>query len=442
MSDKRNISSCARCNRDIKVIVERCTACKMDFHPCCTKFHKILDENNINVKCQGPFEKFNIQVSTNINNNNKRKSINSPKINPNKSTDVIINNSDHNRVTNSDDIIVIKEIDKRLEDKMSKLKEFIRDIIKNELLEVTKSLEDVIHEEITKNIEDVKDEIKKFLPRSENHVNETKHSRDSKSMQKISKKIPESIVVKPLTSQDPAKTLEELQTNIDVCELGVDVNKVINRPNGEVVIEMEKETDKVIIINEIKQKFGDTYQVTEKIKKMPKIKIVGVDNDLISTDNETIVKNLIKQNNIESTQLEVTSTKIIKKYKTKYNTGTIIMETSSKMHKLIMEKNTVKYGWKNYKFYNYVSITRCFKCWGYKHLAKNCNKQEICRICAENHEEKECNSQQKKCINCLEYVNKYKPTEWKCDHTATDNKCGIFIKLLDKEERLIHTNDK
>jgi len=38
--------------------------------------------------------------------------------------------------------------------------------------------------------------------------------------------------------------------------------------------------------------------------------------------------------------------------------------------------------WKSYKFKEYLSIIRCFKCHGYGHISKNCEStDQLCVIC-------------------------------------------------------------
>lgn len=55
----------------------------------------------------------------------------------------------------------------------------------------------------------------------------------------------------------------------------------------------------------------------------------------------------------------------------------------------------MKIGWKICKVQEYIGILRCYKCCGFYHFAKDCNKKEMCGNCAGQHTTKECRSQEK-----------------------------------------------
>lgn len=146
---------CARCNSEIKIIVESCTVCKKDFHPCCVKYHKYIDENNKSVKCTGPFEKLNLQIS------HKRKSINSPLV----STRISTVSSRNDKEKNVIDILegLVDKIDKQYENKLLVSKEFVNNLIQLEIKELRSSLLNTIQQEISKSINEVKELLVKEL---------------------------------------------------------------------------------------------------------------------------------------------------------------------------------------------------------------------------------------------------------------------------------------
>ncbi|CAD6238597.1 GSCOCG00012541001-RA-CDS [Cotesia congregata] len=146
---------------------------------------------------------------------------------------------------------------------------------------------------------------------------------------------------------------------------------------------------------------------------------------------DKIVQDLSSQNNWEKISDDHT-VKLIKKYTTTSGFGSIILEVSTEIHQAIVNNRKVKLGWNNYNVYNYINILRCFKCWGFDHLATNCNREVVCRLCTENHRENECKSNIKKCINCVKVKNKSKDFIHDPDHCATDRNCSVYLKLLER----------
>lgn len=85
-----------------------------------------------------------------------------------------------------------------------------------------------------------------------------------------------------------------------------------------------------------------------------------------------------------------------------------------------------------------MDVTRCYKCWGYNHLAKNCKKETTCRLCAENYDEKNCQSKKLNCVNCIRYVKKFNLENWMCDHEVTSKNCEYHKKIIVKQKQHVH----
>lgn len=71
------------------------------------------------------------------------------------------------------------------------------------------------------------------------------------------------------------------------------------------------------------------------------------------------------------------------------------------------EKRKVNVGWRKYRVFNYFSVKRCFKCWGYYYIAKNCTRQETCHKCAGEHKADECKAKKRTCVNCMYTIKAY-----------------------------------
>lgn len=97
---------------------------------------------------------------------------------------------------------------------------------------------------------------------------------------------------------------------------------------------------------------------------------------------------------------EIRIVKRISKCNNDMTEESLTVETNEMMFNAITETGKINIGWERCRAFSYVSVKRCFKCWNYFHVAKNCTRQEVCYNCAENHKGNECKAVKKKCINC------------------------------------------
>lgn len=128
--------------------------------------------------------------------------------------------------------------------------------------------------------------------------------------------------------------------------------------------------------------------------------------------------------------------KIIKIINVRNQVTTMILEVDQYTHKVLVEKQRMKIGWKNCRVYDYVSVVRCYKCWGYSHFATECKNETTCKKCAGNHQYNECQNSIKKCVNCSKSAKKLN-LSIACDHEATDIECESYKRMVDKLRRNI-----
>lgn len=79
----------------------------------------------------------------------------------------------------------------------------------------------------------------------------------------------------------------------------------------------------------------------------------------------------------------------------------------------------------------FINTPRCFRCQGLGHIAKQCEKGEICAKCAGPHITKDCASKVKRSINCLN-LNKEELSTGKqinFDHYAYDGCCMAYRRF-------------
>ncbi|KMQ86554.1 hypothetical protein RF55_14429 [Lasius niger] len=114
--------------------------------------------------------------------------------------------------------------------------------------------------------------------------------------------------------------------------------------------------------------------------------------------------------------------------------GTLIIETDGETHKKLVENGKLNLGWRRCRVYDFVSVLRCFKCWGYNHMTKHCENHETCQFCAGRHNGKDCKSTEKRCINCMEWSIRHKNNKTKDDHGAMDKECPVYLRRIREEK--------
>uniref|UniRef100_A0ABD2VWW8 CCHC-type domain-containing protein n=1 Tax=Trichogramma kaykai TaxID=54128 RepID=A0ABD2VWW8_9HYME len=107
-----------------------------------------------------------------------------------------------------------------------------------------------------------------------------------------------------------------------------------------------------------------------------------------------------------------------------------VLEVSPAFRTLMNREKGVYLGWQRCRVRDYMSISRCFKCQGIKHIAKFCTETvETCGKCAETgHTQKNCprTDRPKICALCKKMGRPH-------DHRM-DNKCPAYLQAIEREK--------
>jgi hypothetical protein len=154
----------------------------------------------------------------------------------------------------------------------------------------------------------------------------------------------------------------------------------------------------------------------------------------ITLDN--ISESLSQQNSELAMEGEIMVPKFC--YTTKRGSRNIVIEVNSETRKLLLH-NRVELGWTLCKVDDYLVAKRYFRCSRYNHTHKECNGEEVCPLCTENHKLKECKAAttEYKCINCIAYNKHHPHTQIDTAHSSLDKKCPCLIAVLDKYRKSI-----
>lgn len=233
-------------------------------------------------------------------------------------------------------------------------------------------------------------------------------------------------------SRDTVGTVKKTLSDIK----NIKVEKVINLRESETIVKFKSEIDRKKAKKIMEQAMKEKYQIKEQDFKLPKIKIVGIED--VNLDKEKIKQEIIERNldeNIESTNsVNVVHTYVNKKN----NTLSAICEVDSTTYTKIMYNKKVYIGWQRCLVFDVYDLNRCYNCCGYNHSKSKCNNTKACKNCSGEHDVKDCNEEIKICTNCKYVKNKYK-VNIDIYHSADDNfKCNTY---KNKFKKLIEITD-
>lgn len=156
------------------------------------------------------------------------------------------------------------------------------------------------------------------------------------------------------------------------------------------------------------------------------IKNVKLNEDLIN--NEQIINNIFSLNDLS--EFEEADFKIITRLK--YYTGfNIVIEISPQLRRLLLSRGYVFVGWKKCVVVDHLRVIRCFKCSNLGHIEKDCKSNIICPNCSGDHVLESCQSDEKKCVNCINFNKRFKHN-LAVDHSAKDTCCTVYKNFLEK----------
>ena len=169
-------------------------------------------------------------------------------------------------------------------------------------------------------------------------------------------------------------------------------------------------------------------------KRRPRVIIYDVPRDV---KEEELSMAVFEQNNA----LASSASDLAVNFKPKFRTGkkdsettNWVVEVGPDVRKVLLNARKLFIGWRACKVQDYLLVARCFKCQGFGHIAKHCDREEVCSHCADSgHKSADCTkkSHGKKCANCLRMKRD-------AGHDTTDKQCPLYKTAL---ERQINSTD-
>lgn len=254
----------------------------------------------------------------------------------------------------------------------------------------------------------------------------------------VKKKKENIIIIKPKIQQESETTKKIIKEKVDIKSMPMGITKVRKGKEGTVIIGCEtgEEMDKVK--DAMQSKLGENYNVTESQQKKPKIKIINISEEEMELGDSELIDTIKRQNSMDGSRISVvkklSKRKNIELSQPRNKDGSLIIEVDEVTHDLMLKKEKLNIGWRKCPVFNHVSIKRCFKCWGFYHIAKNCTRDETCHKCAGKHKASECREKEKRCVNCMFKIKTYN-LKIKDEHDALDPECPTYRRAIEEEKR-------
>jgi len=419
MNDEYAEYRCSACKKPIKSKVIRCKTCvaKLFYHPGCLNRHKVLDRNGEAVPCTGPFEEILIESSEETNMNSKKASTDNRdrdragSIGSAGSTGTVKASSSAVKTSGG-----ASSIDFKI-DWLIKIVKEIKDetVCKKEVKTVIK---EVVREELS-NIKQELEDLRKMIREGINRSTESGHSSYSEAVKKKKENI---IIIKPKTQQESETTKEVIKEKVDIRNMSMGITKLRKGREGTVILGCETGDEMIKLKDAVQSKLGENYNVTDPLQMKPKIKIINISEEEMELEDDELIHTIKKQNSMEESRINIVK-KILKK-KNKDNSqsrskgrdgGSIIIEADEQTHDMMLKKEKLNIGWRKCPVYNHISIKRCYKCWGYYHIAKNCTRDETC-------------------VNCMFKIKTYN-LKISDEHDALSPECPTYKRAIEEEKR-------
>lgn len=450
---------CKACNKELYTDYIECVTCKKIYHTGCVFKHRIRNEDNELVKCMGKKVKLNRKTEE---EKARRRTVNSEE----KSDKSITQNTQKQQMSAQKHTKTVKRTERNedgnqtediennnMEENVEKILKIVKETKDNSVSR--NEIRKIVNEAIAAEVNNLKREIEqiKLVILNINKKSGVEQQTGPRSYVEVAKTTAKTVgnilIVKPKEPKCSEETKNEVLEKIKIKELPVGVSRVTKGNKGMIIIGCESEKE----INQLKlsmdTEIGADFEAIIPKQKQPKIKIVGISQEDMELEDQSILETIKVQNELDGEKFHM---KIVKRgnARNKNNDdrmkrgeeGTLIIETDVETHKKLINKGKVNLGWKRCKVYDFVSVLRCFKCWGYNHMAKYCKKEEVCEHCAGNHRGKECKSDFIKCVNCSERIKRYNNNNIKDDHEATDKECPTYQWKTEEEKRKTANEDE
>lgn len=238
------------------------------------------------------------------------------------------------------------------------------------------------------------------------------------------------IIVYPKNSEQPiAKSKAEILNNISLSEENIQLAKVKNVKDGGILISCKGKDQNDKIKSVIEQKMSHTYITKEVHGISPKIRIVGMSENYSNEQITTFLKSCNPDTFLRNTSYRILKISPLKKNNEVFQA---VLQVDMDLYDRLMLTKNVFVGLDSCAVYDAVEVQRCFKCNKFNHTSGKCGNALSCPLCSGDHKLKDCNSDVRKCSNCV-WLKNNSSLDISVDHIVWEKeKCTAYKNACDK----------
>lgn len=240
------------------------------------------------------------------------------------------------------------------------------------------------------------------------------------------------VVITPKNNQQTSSaTKSDIKNKISPTNIAV--KNIRKATKGAIVIQCDNSPSCDILKDSVIKKLGENYIVNVPTLLNPRLKIINVS----VKHSESVIQELIrKQNDFIPENSDLKLITILDKSTKERQNYTYIFETDPTTYNVLLNREKITIGWDRCRVFENIHISRCFKCLGFNHKAKECTRLRMCLKCSQDHDIKECKSTREECGNCR-WANENLKMELNTEHHANSWDCKVLQRRVERARQRI-----
>ena len=245
-----------------------------------------------------------------------------------------------------------------------------------------------------------------------------------------------SVMIKPKNQEQTVNlTKSDVLENLKNADSPLPIRRIKHINKGGILVSCSTDEENTKLKKVVDEKLSKNYSINEIKNPRPRIKIVGISNDVTPEE----IEKFLKLQNGDKLKND-SECKVVKHWSTKRRSDIFqaIVQIDNTAYNNIMssEDKIVIIGLNRCLVYDGIDVVRCFKCSSFNHSSAVCKGKLACPRCSLEHDLTACNNENSlKCINCFNYKNlQLKSNEninIDCNHSALDkNNCFTYKQKL------------
>ncbi|KAF6197390.1 hypothetical protein GE061_020253 [Apolygus lucorum] len=197
--------------------------------------------------------------------------------------------------------------------------------------------------------------------------------------------------------------MKKLSSSVDPKGLGLEIRTTRSIRGGGVILEIEGQVD----VDALQKNPAITslgLAIKEAPSKCPRVLIHGVPSSLTPEE----LQDEFWKSNCVGTDEDLKAGAFVPIHRagpknlpeTKW-----VVQVSQAVRSTIIQDGRVRLGWLVCRVVDHISVSRCYRCQKFGHVAKSCGSGEVCGWCTERgHSFRACTRKQQpaRCVNCME----------------------------------------